>query len=486
MLTRLKVSGFKNLVDVDVRFGAFTCIAGSNAVGKSNLFDAIHFLGHLSEKTFLEAALAIRSDEQDSDIRSIVQRIGDVYAECMSFEAGMLIPTQGEDELGQILEASATLVRYTVKLRYRTEWQLPLTSPFELVEETLEAIGLENAAEFLKFPYDSDQWLPSVSRGGQAKSLISTKRNNRQSTIHVNTNELTGERQRLDASGLPRTVLSTHYTASNPTALIVRKEMSSWMLLQFETSALRRPDRFATLATPGLLANGAHLPATLYHLAHVDAFNGVSTEGLHESPIIYSQIAGRLSELINGVQAIQIDRDEARQLLTLHLMEKDRISYPAHSLSDGTLRFLALSVIEMDPSVRGLICIEEPETGIHPSRIPAMLRLLQDIACDTTFPVDEDNPLRQVIINTHSPFVVSQVPDDSLLVALPIERIENGNRFQGVRFEWLADTWRTATSSEIRPIARGKLLDYLTFKAEKDADMTSRRVMDRDDLQFIF
>ena len=43
MLTRLKVSGFKNLVDVDIRFGPFTCIAGANGVGKSNLFDAINF-----------------------------------------------------------------------------------------------------------------------------------------------------------------------------------------------------------------------------------------------------------------------------------------------------------------------------------------------------------------------------------------------------------------------------------------------------------
>ena len=40
MLTRLKVNGFKNLVDVDVRFGPFTCLAGVNEVGKSNLFDA--------------------------------------------------------------------------------------------------------------------------------------------------------------------------------------------------------------------------------------------------------------------------------------------------------------------------------------------------------------------------------------------------------------------------------------------------------------
>lgn len=38
MLTRLKVNGFKNLVDVDVRFGPFTCVAGANGVGKSNLF----------------------------------------------------------------------------------------------------------------------------------------------------------------------------------------------------------------------------------------------------------------------------------------------------------------------------------------------------------------------------------------------------------------------------------------------------------------
>ncbi|MBF0466683.1 MAG: AAA family ATPase [Nitrospirae bacterium] len=43
MLTRFKVSGFKNLVDVDIRFGPFTCIAGANGVGKSNLFDAILF-----------------------------------------------------------------------------------------------------------------------------------------------------------------------------------------------------------------------------------------------------------------------------------------------------------------------------------------------------------------------------------------------------------------------------------------------------------
>lgn len=51
MATRLVVRGFKNL-DVDVRFGPFTCIAGPNGVGKSNVFDAIALLSALAGSRF--------------------------------------------------------------------------------------------------------------------------------------------------------------------------------------------------------------------------------------------------------------------------------------------------------------------------------------------------------------------------------------------------------------------------------------------------
>ena len=61
-MTRLKVSGFKNLVDVDVSFGAFTCVAGANGVGKSNLFDAIRFLCALADHTLIDAARMVRDD----------------------------------------------------------------------------------------------------------------------------------------------------------------------------------------------------------------------------------------------------------------------------------------------------------------------------------------------------------------------------------------------------------------------------------------
>ena len=60
MLTRLKVNGFKNLMNVDIRFGPFTCIAGANGVGKSNLFDAIRFLSALADdRPLIEAAQSV-------------------------------------------------------------------------------------------------------------------------------------------------------------------------------------------------------------------------------------------------------------------------------------------------------------------------------------------------------------------------------------------------------------------------------------------
>ncbi|WP_296898155.1 AAA family ATPase [Thiohalocapsa sp.] len=62
MLTRLRVDGFKNLIGVDLPLEPFICIAGANAIGKSNLFDAILFLRGLMDKPIMDAAMAVRDD----------------------------------------------------------------------------------------------------------------------------------------------------------------------------------------------------------------------------------------------------------------------------------------------------------------------------------------------------------------------------------------------------------------------------------------
>src|SRR5882724_9886452 len=126
MLTRLKVSGFKNLVDVDIRFGPFTCVAGLNGVGKSNLFDAIRFLSALADRPLIEAAKSVR-EGRSTDVQNLFHRVGDQFDERMSFEAELIVPGEGEDDLGQKAEAGITFLRYALELvRRRDEGRLAL------------------------------------------------------------------------------------------------------------------------------------------------------------------------------------------------------------------------------------------------------------------------------------------------------------------------------------------------------------------------
>ena len=484
MLTRLKVSGFKNLVDVDVRFGPFTCVAGANAVGKSNLFDAIKFLSALANDTLIDAALSVRAEEgRTVNIRSLFHQVGDKYAEKMSFEAEMIIPREGVDDLGQKAAAKITFLRYTVVLAYRVDESLPSLGSLELVREELEHIKLGEASKHLRIPHKVSTWRRSAVQGRRTAPFIST--DDQEGKIKLHQDGIGGRPKSFLVKNLPRTVLSTVNAAESPTALLARRELQSWRLLQLEPSALREPDKFTT--PPGLGADGSHLATTLYYLARSRQHTNHVSEK-EATTWVYDQVAARLSELIDDVYAVSVDRDERSELLTLEVTDYNGTVQPARSLSDGTLRFLALAVLELEPQASGLVCLEEPENGIHPARIPAMLRLLRDIATDVDNPVGPDNPLRQVIINTHSPAVVMQVPDASLLVAELKEIVQDGQQFKGARFSWLPDTWRQDAEPNIHPVARGKLLAYLDPVSPQLSELKRKpthtvRVIDRADIQ---
>ena len=487
MLTRLKVNGFKNLLDVDVRFGPFTCIAGANGVGKSNLFDAIAFLSALAERPLVDAALSVRVEGgRASDIKGLFHRFGDEYANQMSFEADMIVPSDGVDDLGQDAHASITFLRYRLTLAHRLDDSLRGPSSLEIVEEELRHINIGDAYRELQFPNSRD-WRKSVimgRRGTPFISMIDEPGHRRQVRLHQEGHQ--GRTLNRLAAALPRTVLSVTNAAESPTVQLAQQEMRSWRLLQLEPSAMRKPDDFA--APTRLGPDGAHLAATLFSLGR--SASQATDVGIAGEVAVYARVANRLAELIDDVRDISIDRDEKRELLTLVVTGRDGTTHPARALSDGTLRFLALAVLQEQPETPGLLCLEEPENGIHPARIPAMLHLLQDIATDVDAPVGSDNPLRQVIVNTHSPSVVRQVPEDSLIVAELRETVQNGRRFKRVHFTGLPGTWRQSKDSQAA-VSLGMLLAYLSPDEPRASPASngsakatpSRRVMDRPDIR---
>ncbi len=474
MITRLRVNGFKNLRDVDLRFGEFTCIAGPNGAGKSNLFDAIQFLSLTASKTLLEAALALRADgAMSSDPAHIFCFDHPVGSRRIDFIVDMIVPKIANDELNQQARATFTFLTYELSLIERAVGNGD--SGLQMIKENLTYHPWKEAAKLLPFNH-STAWRHSLKqepKGGRRDFFISTKSEDGKTVIQRHQDGgSSGKPYPYLASHLPRTVLSIANATESPTALCAKREMESWRFLALEASSLRAPDDFTE---PNIMdSHGRHMPATLHRL--------MQTEGL--GPVVGESIAQRLTELIENVKGIRVDPDPVRRAYSILVADHSGNEIPARGLSDGTLRFLALSILEQDPLVTGVICLEEPENGIHPKRLPAMIALLKEIAVDTQEPCGDDNPLRQIIINTHSPSVVSEVPDDSLVIAVDRAAYYQDRLVHTPSFLGLPNTWRARESGEA--VARGLLIPYLNPIRVKQQDQRNpSRVVDREDLQML-
>jgi predicted ATPase len=148
------------------------------------------------------------------------------------------------------------------------------------------------------------------------------------------------------------------------------------------------------------------------------------------------EITEQLKQVYEGVEEVitQIDGGTVQTLI----QEKGLSSpTPLARVSDGTLRFLFLLTLLNQPESPPLICIEEPESGLHPDVIHKVAELLVEASQRT-----------QIIVTTHSEPLVSALSDAPEAVIV-CERDQDGTKLQRLEAESLKEWLETYSLGDL-------------------------------------
>ncbi len=387
MITKITIDGFKSFRNFEMEFTPFTVIAGLNASGKSNLFDALELLSRLASMSLREAFPERRGSVKE--LFTLVE--GETHLDYIDFKVEMLVSRHVKDNWGQVADIKSPRLRYELRIERNRN-----NHGFEELFVTRE--------ELSKIPSSEDTWgkkyLPSSAKnlwkstqaGGSAKPYIETTQRESVPTIYIRQDGRQGGKA-TPANNINQTVLAGVNSSDFPHVFAAKEEMRSWRFMQLNPDDLRKPTVQDAKMSYEITHSGANLAAALYRIKSVD--NEVLID-----------ISRQLMRFLPEFVGVDVVNDEANKQFVVKLKNKDGKEFSSRVLSEGTLRLLALIVIQFDPEFNGLLCFEEPENGIHPMKISQMAQLLYNLTSD--FEV-ENTPLRQAIVNTHSPLLVRQM-----------------------------------------------------------------------------
>ena len=172
-------------------------------------------------------------------------------------------------------------------------------------------------------------------------------------------------------------------------------------------------------------------------------------EGAENLALVLSHLRGAarktflaaLGRLFDGIVDLQCPVTGGT--VSLFLEETGNRSIPVSRLSDGTLRYLTLLAVLLHPEPPPLICIEEPELGLHPDLLPTLADLMI-----------EASERSQLVVTTHSDVLVDALTDrpESVVVCekhdgrTEMRRLDKGDLAKWLKDYRLGDLW---TSGEL-------------------------------------
>jgi predicted ATPase len=287
---------------------------------------------------------------------------------------------------------------------------------FELVDEAVENERPTTPDEddvYFYYRYQRGNPVLNVrtipSESGEASGESRTRRYLRREDLDIDQSVLS---QRKDPDQYPELT----YLANQFSMIKLYRE---WNLGRYTPPRL--PQK-ADLPENFLLEDASNLGLVLNDLQHQ---SGVKQLILEKLSIFYEAIEDITTRIHGGTVQIFLHEKGLTQPV------------PATRLSDGTLRYLCLLSLLCHPTPPPVLCIEEPELGLHPDILPTIAELLID-ASDKT----------QLIVTTHSDVLVSALSDspESVLVC---ERDDTGTHLRRLEQDQLKEWLDKYTLGEL-------------------------------------
>jgi predicted ATPase len=171
----------------------------------------------------------------------------------------------------------------------------------------------------------------------------------------------------------------------------------------------------------------------------IDDNRMLRAEGDNLAPVLFALQArapGSFRRIVEAVRAVapffddfvlapDVVNPDVIQLAWRH--RTDDSLFTADSLSDGTLRFICLATLLLQPELPSLIVIDEPELGLHPSAISQLAALVRSAASKS-----------QVLLATQSVTLLDQFEASEVIVA---ERSNGESTFRRLDENALAE-WK--------------------------------------------
>ena len=330
--TKLKVSGYKSFVGIEMPLRPLAVMIGPNGSGKTSLLELLWLFNQAMQE---ELAKAI---EQQGGMNSIASRLEGAPSQ-VEFELSYYTEAfRGEDEMIYRVRLNANLRDHPIRLELlerRFDPQAP--SPYRYIDAQNDRVRYAEPGET---GFVAPTW-------------------NYQSS-------------ELALAQIPRMYEDPERLRS----ALAQARFYSYLDVQ-PRSVVRLPQSLTPTIRPG--PNGENLFSALYNLR-------ASHEGLYRS------LEGVLRIGFPGFRRLEFPVVGSGQVTLGWYQEGVEGPLYPNELSEGTLRFLWLTTVLLSPTPAPLTCIDEPEVSLHPELLKLLAGLLQDASVRGQYIVATHSP----------------------------------------------------------------------------------------------